>query len=65
MAGRSLPLEIGEDCWIAAKVTVFQDCHIGNHSVIGTGSLVNSPIPPDSIAVGTPARVVKNLLKKE
>jgi acetyltransferase-like isoleucine patch superfamily enzyme len=65
MAGRSLPLEIGEDCWIAAKVTVFQDCHIGNHSVVGTGSLVNSPIPPDSIAVGIPARVVKHLPKKE
>ncbi|MBI4765567.1 MAG: acyltransferase [Deltaproteobacteria bacterium] len=63
--GRSLPLNIGEDCWIAAKVTVFQDCHIGNHSVVGTASLVNSPIPPDSIAVGTPARVVKTLSTKE
>ncbi|MFH0788219.1 MAG: acyltransferase [Pseudomonadota bacterium] len=63
--GRSLPLEIGEDCWIAAKVIVFQNSHIGNHSVIGALSLVNTPIPPDSIAVGTPARVVKNLPKKE
>lgn len=65
LAGRSLPLEIGEDCWIAAKVTVFQNCHIGNHSVVGAASLVNSPIPPDSIAVGTPAQVVKNLPQKK
>ncbi|OGP52162.1 MAG: hypothetical protein A2Y79_12790 [Deltaproteobacteria bacterium RBG_13_43_22] len=63
--GRSLPLKIGEDCWIAAKVTVFQDCHIGNHSVVGNASLVNSPIPSNSIAVGTPARVVKHLSPKE
>jgi len=63
--GDCLPLEIGSDCWIAAKVIVFQNCHIGNHSVIGANSLVNTPIPPDSIAVGTPARVVKSLPKKE
>ncbi|MEW6185498.1 MAG: acyltransferase [Thermodesulfobacteriota bacterium] len=63
--GRSLPLDIGEDCWIAAKVTVFQDCPIGNHSVVGTASLVNSPIPADCIAVGVPARVIKKLPQKE
>ena len=63
--GDCLPLEIGSDCWIAAKVVILQNCHIGNHSVIGANSLVNSPIPPDSIAVGTPARVIKSLPKKE
>jgi acetyltransferase-like isoleucine patch superfamily enzyme len=63
--GDCLPLEIGSDCWIAAKVIVLQNCHIGNHSVIGANSLVNTPIPPDSIAVGTPARVVKNLPPKD
>lgn len=59
--GRSLPLEIGEDCWIAAKAVVFQDCHIGNHSVIGAGSVVTQPIPANAIAVGSPARVVKSI----
>jgi len=62
--GRTLPLEIGSECWIAAKVIVLQNCHIGNHSVIGANSLVNTPIPPDSIAVGTPARVIKKLPPK-
>ncbi len=57
--GRSLPLEIGERCWIAAKVTVFQDCHIGDHSVVGTASVVNTPIPPNCVAVGIPARVIR------
>lgn len=59
--GQSLPLEIGNHCWIAAKVTVFQECHIGNRSVVGTASVVNRPIPPNSVAVGIPARVVKVL----
>jgi acetyltransferase-like isoleucine patch superfamily enzyme len=63
--GETLPLDIGSDCWIAAKVIILQNCHIGDHSVIGASSLVNAPIPPDSIAVGTPARVVKKLPKKE
>jgi acetyltransferase-like isoleucine patch superfamily enzyme len=63
--GDCLPLEIGSDCWIAAKVIVFQNCHIGNHSVIGANSLVNSPIPSDSIAIGTPARVIKTLPLKD
>ncbi len=62
--GKTLPLEIGSECWIAAKVIVLQNCHIGNHSVIGANSLVNTPIPPDSIALGTPARVIKKLPPK-
>ncbi|HSO71672.1 MAG TPA: hypothetical protein VLR91_03375 [Thermodesulfobacteriota bacterium] len=57
--GRSLPLEIGEDCWIAAKAVVFQDCHLGNHAVVGAGSVVTHPIPAKAIAVGNPARVIK------
>jgi acetyltransferase-like isoleucine patch superfamily enzyme len=59
--GRSLPLEIGESCWLAAKVTVFQDCHVGDHAVVGAAGVVNSPIPPNSVAVGIPAKVIKQL----
>jgi acetyltransferase-like isoleucine patch superfamily enzyme len=59
--GRSLPLEIGDDSWIASKVIIFQDCHVGNHVVIGAGSVVAKPIPPNSIAVGSPAQIVKTI----
>jgi acetyltransferase-like isoleucine patch superfamily enzyme len=59
--GRSLPLEIGQDCWIAAKAVIFQNCHLGDHSVIGAGAVVTRPIPPNSIAVGSPAQIVKTI----
>lgn len=58
--GRSLPLEIGEDCWIAAKAIIFQNCHIGNHTVVGAGAVVTQSIPANTIAVGNPARVIKS-----
>jgi acetyltransferase-like isoleucine patch superfamily enzyme len=40
-------------------VCVFDGVTIGDHSVIGAGSVVRDSIPPRSIAVGAPARVVK------
>ena len=34
---------------------------IGRHCVIGAGAVVTAPVPPDSLAVGVPARVVKSI----
>ncbi len=48
-----------ENCWLGARVTVLDGVVIGHDSAIGTAALVNSEIPPFSIAVGTPAKVVK------
>jgi acetyltransferase-like isoleucine patch superfamily enzyme len=61
--GRSLPLEIGQECWIGAHSVVLQDCHIGQHVVVGAGSIVTRPIPADSIALGSPARVVRSIAR--
>jgi acetyltransferase-like isoleucine patch superfamily enzyme len=55
------PIFIGENCWLGAKVTVLRGVTIGNCSVIGANSLVRGDIPPNSLAVGCPARVVKSL----
>ena len=52
------PLRIGRDCWIGAGVTVLDGASIGKESVIGAGSVVRSPIPERSIAVGSPAKVI-------
>lgn len=51
---------IGSNCWIGAKVTVLAGSNIGNNCIIGAGSVVNQNIPENSIAVGNPARIVKN-----
>jgi acetyltransferase-like isoleucine patch superfamily enzyme len=48
---------IGSDCWIGAGAIVMAD--VGNGSTIGAGSVVTKPVPPGSVAVGNPARVIK------
>lgn len=48
-----------KNCWLGARVTVLDGVKIGHDSAIGSAALVNSEIPPFSIAVGIPAKVVK------
>lgn len=52
-------VEIGKDVWIGAHVTVLAGAKIGDGCVIGANSVVRGEIPPYSVAVGSPARVVK------
>lgn len=52
------PVVIEEDVWIGANVTVLGGVNIGKGSVIGAGSVVTKDVPPYSIAVGVPARVI-------
>lgn len=52
-------IEIGNDVWLGADVKVLDGVTIGDGSVIGAGSVVTHSIPPFSVAVGVPARVVK------
>lgn len=50
---------IEDDCWLGANVIVTKDVRIGKGSVIGANSVVTRDIPPYSIAVGAPAKVIK------
>jgi acetyltransferase-like isoleucine patch superfamily enzyme len=52
-------IEIGANCWLGANVTVLKDVKIGYGSIIGAGTLVNKDIPPLSIVVGNPGRIIK------
>jgi acetyltransferase-like isoleucine patch superfamily enzyme len=52
-------VKIGADSWIAFGSCVLPNVTIGRHCIIGALSVVNSDIPPYSVAVGSPARVVK------
>ena len=51
---------IEDDVWIAAGVIIIGGVKIGKGAVIGAGSVVVNDIPTMSIAVGVPARVIKN-----
>jgi maltose O-acetyltransferase len=57
----SAPIIIEENVWLGARVVVLRGVTIGAHSVIGAGSVVTRNIPPRSVAVGLPARVVKSI----
>jgi acetyltransferase-like isoleucine patch superfamily enzyme len=53
-----LDIRIGDDCWIGARVFVLAGVTIGDGCVVGAGSVVTRSLPPNSIAVGVPAKVV-------
>jgi acetyltransferase-like isoleucine patch superfamily enzyme len=56
-------IKIEDDVWLGARVTVLDGVSIGKGSVIGAGSVVTKTIPAYSIAVGVPARVIRNRLE--
>ena len=51
---------IEDDVWIAANVTVCDGVKIGKGAVIGAGAVVVNDIPPFTVAVGVPAKVIKH-----
>lgn len=55
------PIIIGNNVWFGASVTVLPGVTIGDNCVIGAGSIVNKDIPPNSVAVGNPCKVIKTL----
>jgi acetyltransferase-like isoleucine patch superfamily enzyme len=52
---------IGDDVWIARRVIVFPGVHIGDGSVISSGSVVRTHVPPYAVVAGNPAQVVFRL----
>lgn len=50
---------IGEGVWLGQRVCVLPGVTIGAHSIVGANSVVTRDIPPYSMAVGSPARVIK------
>ncbi len=52
-------VKIEEDVWISSHCVITKGVEIRKGSVIGAGSIVNKSIPPYSIAVGAPIRVIK------
>jgi len=59
------PVRIGPDVWLGRGVTVLRGVDIGRGSVIGAHAVVTRDIPPYSVAVGAPARIVRSRLPDE
>ena len=61
--GQASEIKIGNDVWIGANVCVLPGVTIGNNVIIGAGAVVNRDIPDNSMAVGVPAKVIKEIEK--
>ncbi len=61
----SAPIIIEDDVWIGASSTILAGVKIGKGSIIGAGSLVNKDIPPFSIAVGNPCKVLRKITEND
>ncbi|MET9590680.1 sugar O-acetyltransferase [Streptomyces sp. NPDC006516] len=57
----ALPITIGDNVWLGGGVIVCPGVTIGDNSVIGAGAVVTKDIPADVVAVGSPARVVREI----
>jgi acetyltransferase-like isoleucine patch superfamily enzyme len=54
---------IGEHVWLGARVLVLKGAQIGDGAIIGAGSMVSGRIPPNTLAIGTPAKVVRRAVE--
>jgi len=52
-------IEIGDDCFVGVGAVIMGGVKIGKHAVIGANAVVTKDVPPFSVAVGSPAKVIK------
>lgn len=54
------PIVIGNDVWIGTRVIILPGVRIGDHAIIGAGSVVTKDVPPLAIIGGNPARFIRS-----
>ena len=55
------PITIGDNVWLGGGVIVLPGVTIGANTVVGAGAVVTRDLPPDVVAVGNPARVIRQI----
>ncbi|MFE4544308.1 sugar O-acetyltransferase [Arthrobacter sp. NPDC056727] len=55
------PITIGDNVWIGGGAIILPGVSVGENSVIGAGSVVTKDVPPNVVAVGNPARVIRSI----
>ncbi len=59
------PITIGNNCWIGGNATICPGVTIGDNVVIGAGSVVVKDIPSNTIAVGNPCKVIREITEED
>ena len=59
------PITIGNNVWLGCNVVVLPGVQIGDGAVIGAGSVVTKNVPANTVVVGSPARVIKELTPQD
>jgi maltose O-acetyltransferase len=54
------PVVIGDDVWLGTRIIILPGVRVGNHSIIGAGSVVTKDVPEYAIVAGNPARVIRD-----
>ena len=57
----AVPIVVGKDVWIGAHATILKGVTIGDGAIVAAGAVVTRDVPPNTIAAGVPARVVKTI----
>ena len=52
-------VDVGNNCWIGYGACVLRGASVGDNSVLGTYAVVTKDIPPDVVAAGAPAKVIR------
>jgi len=55
------PITIGDNVWLGSGAIVLPGVRIGANTVVGAGAVVTRDLPPDVVAVGNPARVLRTI----
>jgi acetyltransferase-like isoleucine patch superfamily enzyme len=54
-------VKIGNHVWIGCNATILKGTHIGNHCIVGAGSVVKGVFPDNCLIAGNPARIIKTI----
>ncbi len=59
------PIKFGDNVWLTMNIIVLPGVEIGSNTIIGAGSVVTKSIPPNVIAAGNPARVIRQRMDEK
>lgn len=59
--GEDMPVKINKNVWLGVNVSVLKGVTIGENTLVAAGSVVTSSLPPNVIAAGMPAKIIRKL----